>query len=334
MVSSMDQKTPFALALIMLLLGSVCVVLFTPLIGFKVLAFENIFFASKESIDAQIFWNIRVPRTLVAFLAGGTFALCGMVFQALFRNPLVSPATLGVSSGAAFGAAVYIALGLSFNILGITGISLFAFSGAMLSIAIVWSLSKIKYGSSISKMLLAGIAVSFFFVSLIMFIQYLGDVSQSFRISRWLMGGIFVFGFKPLWDILPFTVVGLSVIMLTTNELNLFTTGEDIAVSRGVNVDFMIKFLFVVISLVIAGTVSICGPISFVGIIAPHICRLLIGFDHRQLTPCTFLFGGLFLTICDTFARIIVAPGEIPVGIITALLGGPFFLWLLHKRFT
>src|SRR3989338_265326 len=256
-----------------------------------------------------------------------------MVFQALFRNPLVDPSTLGVSAGASFGAAVYILLGLSFTVLGIAGISLFAFLGAIFSIYIVWSLSKIRYGSSSSKMLLAGIVVSFFFISLIMLIQYLSDINQSFRITRWLMGGLFVFGYESLRDVLLFSMFGFALIWYFTHELNLLTTGEEVAISRGVDVERMIRILFLLISLVIGCMVAVCGPIAFVGVIVPHICRLLIGSAHRFLTPAVFLFGGLFLTMCDTFARTVVAPAEIPVGVITALVGGPFFLWLLRGRF-
>jgi len=308
-------------------------ILGTPFIGAHDLSLQDIFNGQSSSIDARIFWQMRLPRVLVGFLAGATFALSGMVFQALFRNPLVSPFTLGVSAGASFGAAVYIRLGISFALLGISGISLFSFGGALLSIFIVWSLAKVKYGSSTAKMLLAGVAVSFFFVSLILFIQYLSDINKSMQISRWLMGGFFVYGYKPLFDLLPFASVGIFSIWYFTHELNLFMTGEEMATSRGVDVHRTIKILFVLISLMIGGVVSVCGPITFVGIIAPHICRLLVGSDHRYLTPATFLFGGLFLVLCDTLARALAAPAEIPVGVITSLLGGPFFLWLLRTKF-
>lgn len=319
--------------LMFLLVAAVAVVLSAPFIGANLLSMKDVFDLQSGSVDAKIFWQMRLPRVFIAFLAGATFALCGMVFQALFRNPLVDPSTLGVSAGASFGATVYIWLGLSFAVLGVSGISLFAFIGALASIYIVWSLSRIRYGSSISKMLLAGIVVSFFFVSLIMLIQYLSNINQSFRITRWLMGGLFVYGYEPLWNVLFFSLAGFAVIWYFTHELNLLTTGEELAISRGVDVAVLINVLFLLISLIIGCMVAVCGPIAFVGIIVPHICRLLIGSDHRFLTPATFLFGGLFLTVCDTFARTVVAPAEIPVGVITAILGGPFFLWLLKDRF-
>ncbi len=303
-----------------------------PLLGAKLIGFSDIFDASKNNIDSDVFWQMRLPRVLVAFMAGAIFALSGMVFQALFRNPLVSPFTLGVSAGASFGASVYIWLGLAVSFLGISGISLFSFCGAMLSIVIVWSLAKMKGGTSVATMLLAGVAVSFFFGSLILFVQYLSGVVEAFKISRWLMGGLFVFGYKPVFDILPFALIGLCSVWYFTHELNIFTTGEELAIARGVDVERTVKILFFLISIMIGGVVSVCGPIAFIGIIAPHICRLIVGPDHRYLTPATFLFGGLFLTICDALSRSLIAPAEIPVGIITALLGGPFFLWLLVKK--
>lgn len=320
-------------ALTGLLLATALVIVLTPLIGAKTLSLADIFSRPNDHVNSKIFWQMRIPRALVAFFAGAILAGAGMVFQAIFRNPLVCPFTLGVSAGASFGATIYIRLGLPLVWFGISGITGFAFLGALLSVWIVWKLARIKYDSSIAKMLLAGLVVSFFFMSLIMFIQFSSNLYQSMRITRWLMGGLFVFGYKPVFDLLPFVVVGLGGIWMYTHELNLLTTGEDLAASRGMDVRRTVKILFVVISLAIGGVVAACGPIAFVGIIAPHICRLLIGSDHRYLAPATFLFGGLFLTICDTLARILAAPSEIPIGIITALIGGPFFLWLLNKNF-
>ena len=197
---------------------------------------------------------------------------------------------------------------------------------------IVWSLARIQYGNATAKMLLAGVVVSFFFMSLIMFIQYLSGLYQSVRITRWLMGNLYVFGYEEVINVLPLTLIGFGVIWYLANELNLLTTGEEVAISRGVAVHQVILVLFFLISLMIGSIVAVCGPIAFVGIIVPHICRLLIGMDHRYLAPATFLFGGIFLALCDTLARTILAPTEVPVGIITAILGGPFFLWLLADK--
>jgi len=236
---------------------------------------------------------------------------------------------LGVSSGAAFGAAVYIKIGLIFSVLGISGQSLNAFIGAILAVLLVYGISQIKKGFTTATMLIAGVAINFFFSSLILFIQYLSDFANSFRIIRWLMGGFEIVGFRPVFTLLPFVVIGSTILFLLTHELNLFTLGEDIALSRGVDVKKIKALLFFATSLMIGGIVSVCGPIGFIGMMAPHICRLLIGAEHHFLTPASFVFGGAFLVFCDTLARILIAPAEIPVGVITALLGGPFFLWLL-----
>ncbi|MCD6353539.1 MAG: iron ABC transporter permease, partial [Proteobacteria bacterium] len=253
----------------------------------------------------------------------------GMTFQAMFRNPLATPFTLGVSSGAALGASLYIRFGLPFTLLGISGTSISAFSGAILAIFLVYGLTKAKKGFSTATMLLAGVAISFSFSSIILFTQYMSGLTQSFRILRWLMGGLEVVGFDSVWNIFPFVISGSAIVLYLTHELNLMTTGDDIAISRGVNVKLVRKVLFFATSLMVGGVVAICGPIGFVGMMAPHICRLLIGWDHRYLTPASLLFGGMFLTLCDILSRTVIAPAEIPVGVITALVGGPFFLWLL-----
>ena len=282
-----------------------------------------------DNTDNYIFWKIRVPRVLTTFLAGMALSISGMTFQAMFRNPLATPFTLGVSSGAAFGAALYVWAGFSFHILGISGITLSSFSGSLLTILIVYGITKVKKGFSTATMLLAGVAISFFFSSLILFIQYMSDFTQSFTIVRWLMGGFEVVGYDSMRNMAPFVTIGILTILLFSNELTLVAAGEDIAASRGVNVDFTKKALFFAASLMIGGVVSICGPIGFVGMMCPHICRLIIGNNHKYLAPASLLFGGAFLTICDALARTLIAPAEIPVGIITSMIGGPFFLWLL-----
>ncbi|MBV8879556.1 MAG: iron ABC transporter permease [Planctomycetaceae bacterium] len=279
-----------------------------------------------------VFWQIRVPRVLLAFLAGSGLAMAGMTFQALFRNPLATPFTLGVSSGAAFGATAAIRLGWTASLLGVSAVSLSAFAGALASLVLVYGVAMARSTFSTSALLLAGAAISFFFWSLILFIQYLSDFTSSFRILRWLMGGLETVGYGAVLDVLPFVISGSAVILCFTRELNLMAAGEDLAVSRGVQVGVVRAVLFSASTLMVGGVVALCGPIGFVGMMAPHICRLLIGTEHRHLAPATFLFGGLFLLACDAVARLLIAPAEIPVGVITALLGGPFFVWLLLRR--
>ncbi|MDT8370454.1 MAG: iron ABC transporter permease [Gammaproteobacteria bacterium] len=279
----------------------------------------------------QILMQIRLPRVLLAFIVGAGLAVCGMVFQAMFHNPLATPFTLGVASGASLGAASYVFLGLSFSVLGIDGSSLAAFSGALVAISIVFAISRFRSGFSPETLLLSGVAINFFFSSLILFIQYLSNISDSFRIIRWLMGSINSVGYHDMLQLLPFVSLCIVTILWLRRELNLLMAGDDIALSRGVAVKQVRYLLFFVTSLCVGAIVALCGPIGFIGMMVPHICRLLIGSDHRWLTPATLLFGGSFLIVCDTLARTIIAPAEIPVGVITTLLGGPFFLWLLVK---
>ncbi len=315
-----------------MILLSMAAVLLAPFLGMEKIS-PTIFFRSDISdITLSIFWKIRIPRVLIAFIAGTALALSGMAFQAMFRNALATPFTLGVSSGAAFGAAIYVKMGFLVPLLGFSGQSISAFLGALLSIMLVYGLTQIKKGFSSSLLLLAGVAVNFFFSSLILFLQYLSDFTHSFQIIRWLMGGFEIVGYKPLYSILPLTIIGLIFISFNLNELNLLMLGEDLALSRGVAVKKVKTGLFIATSLMVGGVVSVCGPIGFVGMMVPHFCRLIIGPDHRYLAPATFFVGGTFLVFCDTIARTLIAPAEIPVGVITSMLGGPFFIWLLVSK--
>ena len=318
--------------ILFILLGlALAVLLACPFIGMESISLPVVLSKAGHETGYGIFWHIRVPRVCVGFLAGAALAVSGMAFQSLFRNPLATPYTLGVSSGAAVGAALYVWLGLSLSLLGFSGVTVFAFVGAVLAILLVYGLTRLRRGFTSATMLLAGIAVSFFFSSLIMLIQYLGEFTQAFRILRWLMGGVDVMGYEAVFNLLPLTVVGVTILFSLTHELNLLMTGEDLAVSRGVAVRRVRTLLFLATSLMVGGVVAFCGPIGFVGMMAPHICRLMVGANHRHLMPATLLFGGVFLVVCDTFARTVIAPVEIPVGVITSLLGGPFFVWLLVK---
>lgn len=286
-------------------------------------------------IKHQILLDIRIPRVLFGFVAGCGLALCGMVFQAMFHNPLATPFTLGVASGASLGASICVYLGLGFSLFGISSLTLFAFVGALLAISFVYTISRFRYGFSTETLLLTGVATSFFFSSLILFVQYLGNPSDTFNIIRWLMGALSVVGYSALMQLLPFVFVCAAVVLWLSRELNLLSSGDEIAASRGVEVGKVRYILFFISSLCIGAIVSLCGPIGFVGMMVPHICRLLVGNDHQRLIPATLLFGGGFMVLCDTLARLIIAPAELPVGVITTLLGGPFFLWLLlsaHRR--
>ncbi len=280
-------------------------------------------------IEAQVLRDLRLPRVIAAFVAGVALSLSGMAFQTLFRNPLATPFTLGVSSGASFGAALALQLGLHGVWFGVSGPAAAAFAGALFSTGLVYGLTYLRGGFSTATLLLAGVAVSFFFSSLILFVQYSADVYNAFRMLRWVMGGLSVVDYESIWTMLPFALSGGVLLWLARHELNLLLLGDDLAISRGVDVPRIKLVLFLTVSLMVGGVVAVCGPIGFVGMMVPHMCRMMVGHDHRLLTPASALFGGAFLVACDTVARIILAPAELPVGVVTALLGGPFFLWLL-----
>ncbi|HUF48710.1 MAG TPA: iron ABC transporter permease [Vicinamibacterales bacterium] len=277
----------------------------------------------------EILWRIRVPRVCLGLAAGAALAASGMAFQAMFRNALATPYTLGVSSGASLGAALYMRAALRLDAAGIDGVSLAALAGAVLSTMLVYGLTRLSRAFSTATLLLAGVATSFSFTSLILLTQYTSDVTTAFRVGRWLMGGLEVVGFEPVWQVLPFATVGLIVVTVLTREMDLLVVGEDLAATRGVSVEHVKRLLFFAVSLMVGGVTAVCGPIGFVGLIVPHIGRLLVGGHHRFLAPFSILGGATFLVTCDTVARVAIAPVEVPVGSITALVGGPFFLTLL-----
>jgi iron complex transport system permease protein len=311
--------------------GSLAVVLAAPLIGGRLVPPSVILDPQPDDPAAMIFWEIRLPRACLAWIAGAGLAAAGMAFQAMFRNALATPFTLGVSSGASLGAAIGVRLGWGTALLGVSGVTVGAMAGALLAIATVYGLTQLKRDCSTGAMLLAGVAVNFFFSSLILLIQYTADFYDTFRILRWLMGGLQMVGFDAPLRVLPFVTAGAVILAVLVGELNLLSVGDELAASRGVAVARTKSLLFLATSCMVGVIVSICGPVGFVGLMCPHICRLIVGPDHRRLLPAALLFGGAFLVICDTVARTVFAPTELPVGIFTSFLGGPFFLWLLLK---
>jgi iron complex transport system permease protein len=254
-----------------------------------------------------------------------------MAFQAVFRNALATPYTLGVSAGASLGAAIYVHLGMSASVAGVSAQAFAALAGALLAIALVYAVGRATDGFSSSTLLLAGVAVSFLFTSIILAIQYIGDVTTSFRIGRWLLGGLDVVGFLPVMQVLPFALVGITALLALSRALDLLVIGEESAAMRGVAVATVKRLIFVAASLMVGGVVATCGPIGFVGLVVPHVGRIIRGPGHRALGPFSVLAGGTFLVACDTIGRTVAAPVELPVGIITALIGGPFFLVMLAQ---
>ncbi len=282
---------------------------------------------SREIIVLQV----RLPRIVLGFLIGAGLAGAGAAFQAVFKNPMADPYIIGVSSGAALGATLAISLRLSFSFLGFSSIPLLAFIGALSTIFLVYNLARTGRKVPVQSLLLAGIAVSFFFSALVSLIIVLSNKQMS-EIVFWLMGGLYARGWDHVRMAFPYITIGLVVIGYSCRELNVLLLGEEAAHHLGIDVERAKVRLLAAGSLVAAGAVSVSGIIGFVGLIIPHIVRLIVGPDHRILIPSSILIGGMFLVIADTIGRTIISPTEIPVGIITAIFGGPFFLYLLRRR--
>jgi iron complex transport system permease protein len=310
--------------------------LLAPMVGSAPISLRRAFDRSipfSDNPDAQIFFISRLPRTLAAALVGSALAASGVVFQALLRNPLATPFTLGVSSGAALGAMLAITFPVSLAIGGVSTVPVASFAGALGAVAVVYFLSTVRrHGLSTSVLLLAGITLNAFFSSLILFVQYLADFSQTMRTVRWLMGDLDVGSYAPILVALPFLLAGFGVFAWLPRALNLLTLGPDAASARGVDVQRTQRLAFFSASLATGAAVSLGGPVGFIGIIVPHLVRLLVGADHRVVLPASALFGAAFLVACDVAARTLIAPMVLPVGILTAMIGGPFFLWLLIRR--
>jgi ABC-type Fe3+-siderophore transport system permease subunit len=311
----------------------VATVLAAPFVGSTTLSYGRVFSRSMpfaDNVDAQIFFLARLPRALAAALVGATLAAAGVVFQGLLQNPLATPYTLGISAGASLGAMVAITFGA---LLPVGGIATASLAGALLAVLVVYALANARQrGLSTTVLLLSGVTLNAFFSALILFVQYLSNFAETYRALRWLMGDLDVAGYSPLLAALPFTLIAFAVFAWLARPLNLLSLGADAAGARGLNVHRTQRLAFFSASIATGAAVSVGGPIGFVGIIVPHLVRLVVGADHRLVLPASACFGGAFLVACDTAARTVLSPLELPVGIITALVGGPFFLWLLITR--
>jgi iron complex transport system permease protein len=311
-------------------------ILTAPLIGSTSISLHRVFDWSipfADNTDAQIFFVARLPRTLAGAMVGALFAAAGVVFQGLLRNPLATPFTLGVSTGAALGAILALTFGWSISVLGVSAVPLAAFVGSVAAVGIVYALAQARHrGLSTTVLLLAGVTMNAFFSAMILFVQYFASFADVARTLRWLMGDLDVSSYEPLVVALPGLVIAFAVFAWLARPLNLLSLGADSAESHGLDVTRAQRAAFLSASLATGAAVSIGGPIGFVGIIIPHLVRLLVGPDHRLVLPAAALFGAAFLVGCDLVARTILAPIELPVGVITALIGGPFFLWLLIRK--
>lgn len=279
-------------------------------------------------LQKTILFQIRMPRVTLAVLVGGGLSISGAVLQGLFRNPLVDPYVLGISSGASFGAVLAILKKWSF---GFYTVPFTAFSFALLTTFLVFSLGKVNRKTPLEILLLSGVAVGFFFSALVSLSMFFAghDLHQ---IVFWLMGGFWNRSWREVKMVLPFLSVGIPSMLAFYRELNIMLLGEKTAESMGVDIERLKKWLVFACSLVVASCVAVSGVIGFVGLIVPHLVRLIFGQNYRLLLPFSFLSGGMILLWADTVARSILNPVELPVGVITSLLGAPFFIYLLRKR--
>ncbi|SFD98306.1 iron complex transport system permease protein [Thermoanaerobacter thermohydrosulfuricus] len=285
----------------------------------------NVFLGGGSETSRTIILNLRLPRAIESAVVGMGLSVVGTFFQGLLRNPMADPYVLGVSSGAAFGATIAIILGL-----GIFGLSFMAFITSLMTVFFVYTISKTGTRVSMTTMLLAGIAISAFMSAIISLMMLLNHDEFS-RIVFWTMGGFSLINWNSVVFTTPIIVIGSFVMYVFSRDVNAILTGEEVAEHLGVNTELVKKIILITGSLVTATAVSVGGIIGFVGLIVPHISRLIVGPDNRILLPFSAISGAIFLTFADLLARIILKPMEIPIGIITAAFGGPFFLYLLIK---
>ncbi|MFM8541130.1 MAG: FecCD family ABC transporter permease [Nitrospira sp.] len=271
--------------------------------------------------------HIRLPRILLGFLVGGCLAAVGVGLQALLRNPLADPYVLGISSGASVGAAIAVVLHLVPAVVPVC-----AFGGGLLALLVLYRLAVSRGPLAVHTLLLGGVIVSALCSALIMFVTSLVDPARAFQIIAWLMGTLSAPDYATMGWLALCLALGLGLLFRHAHALNLLTTGEESARSMGVDVERVKRQVFVVTALLVGVVVSVSGLIGFVGMVVPHAVRMVVGADHRLLLPAAGLVGGALLVVADTVARVILLPAELPVGIVTALIGAPVFLYLLMTR--
>ncbi len=277
-----------------------------------------------------ILWKIRLPRTVLVILTGACLGISGASYQGLFRNPLADPYLIGVASGAGLGAVIAMSFQWPYSFWGMFVVPLAAFATALLTVAIVYAIARIGHTVPTTNLILAGVAVSSFATSLTSFLM-LRSADEMRRALGWLLGGSIQNGWTSILAILPFIIIGVGVLLASGHMLNLLQFGDDQAQQLGLNVTRTRTIILISASLVTAAAVSFSGIIGFIGLIVPHLMRMWIGGDYRRLLPLSLISGAAALLIADVISRVVLAPQEIPVGIVTALAGAPFFLWILRR---
>ena len=306
------------------ILLSLVIIAIAPFNGQIDLTLTNIFEPSK--MDYQIFWDIRLPRVVLAFCVGAILALSGLVFQTIFRNPMSTPFTLGVASGAT----LFTAIGIVFGF--VTFISLFAFMGAVLTIILLFLIAARFHGAQTSSLLLVGIALSFFYSASLMVLFFISDLQESYEIVRFTMGSLDIVGFQSIYLVILAALFILSIVTRYQYHIKLLLTSYDFATLKGINVKKTNYILLLSVSIVVGICVSITGPIGFVGLIIPHIIKIIAKTSADKLILPIFFYGGVFLVLCDVIARNTGATSDIPIGVVTSFVGAPFFIYLLLTK--
>ena len=278
-----------------------------------------------------IIWKVRLPRILQAALVGGSLAMVGCTFQAVFRNSLADPHILGISSGAALGATISILSGITFSFLGIGITSILAFSGALSAVVLVYNIGGLGGRTAVTNLLLTGTAISTM-LSAVISLLMIYNREELEKVYLWTLGSFGAANWSKVKFLFSCSVLCVTILLVLSRDLNVLLTGDEAAASLGIDTQKLKKILIVVSSLLVAASVSVSGTIGFVGLIIPHCMRLIIGSDHKILLPFSYLGGASFMIICDTIARTIAEPTEIPVGVITAVFGAPYFIYLLYRN--
>lgn len=287
--------------------------------------------ADGSSVAHAVFWNVRLPRVILAIVVGASLAVAGVVMQGIFRNPLAEPATVGVSGGAAVGAVIAITLGLSKITLGV---QIFAFIGGTLATAIVYGLSRVDGKTDIVTLILTGIAINALSGALIGLAVFVADDDQIRTVTFWSLGSLGLATWRAVAMVLPLAIIGVALSTKFSRTLDLMSLGDRPAEHVGVPVERVRLQTIAIIGLLASSAVAATGIIAFVGLIVPHILRLVLGPKHRDLLWSSALLGAIVTLLADLAARTLLSPAELPLGVLTALIGAPFFLWLLRKMRT
>lgn len=322
MIRKLDKKEQW------LAIGGLSLILLV--IMFISLFLGSVLISPGELLNSNILWQIRLPRVVLAAFIGLLLALSGVLLQGVLRNPLADPYILGVSAGGAVGAAISIALGANFVVLGVSSVPAMAFMFALVAVYVVYKLSQVGGRTAPETLILAGVALSAFCAAILSLIIIMTGSLQS--IYFWLLGSLASASWSNVFTVIPYALAGAGIAYFYSKELNALLLGEEMAITLGIDVE---KTRFVLIgaaSLMAAAAVSVSGLIGFVGLIIPHWIRLIIGPNHKVLVPISALSGMLLMVVADTISRTVLAPMEIPIGIIMALVGAPFFLYLLRRR--